>query len=175
MKCLCFSDSHNFLHYMRKALNLHKDAEVVFFLGDGLSDLQELYPYYPDKAFFAVKGNCDLSVTAMGRAIKKTDSITLLGKRIVFTHGDLYGVKYGTAGIRKLAMEENADIVLFGHTHESAEIYVPAEENTAEHECPVAKAFYLFNPGSIGSSSATYGIITLNEESEPLFSHGTFV
>ena len=42
MKCLCFSDSHGTSAYMRRALKMHPDAEVVFFLGDGLSDLEEL-------------------------------------------------------------------------------------------------------------------------------------
>jgi predicted phosphodiesterase len=38
MKCLVFSDSHGSSYGMLKALALHPDAEVVFFLGDGLSD-----------------------------------------------------------------------------------------------------------------------------------------
>ncbi len=37
MKCLVFSDSHGNVSYMKKALRLHPDAEVVFFLGDGLA------------------------------------------------------------------------------------------------------------------------------------------
>ena len=174
MKCLCFSDSHNFSYYMRKAINLHKDAEAVFFLGDGLADILELSQYYHEMTFYAVKGNCDSSVLAASRQIPETDSVTLLGKRIVFTHGDLYGAKYGTAGLFKLATDTYADIVLFGHTHECAEIYVPAEENSKGDEYSLKKPFYLFNPGSIGSSSASYGIITLNEGGGVLFSHGNF-
>lgn len=159
---------------MRKAIKLHNDAEVIFFLGDGLADISELYSEYPDKAIFAVQGNCDSAVLAMARQIQKTDSVTLCGKRILFTHGDLYGAKYGNAGLCALAKKEGADIVLFGHTHECAEVYVPADENSSECEYPVAKPFYLFNPGSIGYCSASYGIITLKEGSEPLFSHGSF-
>ena len=40
MKCLCFSDSHGNSLGIRRALNMHPDAEVVFFLGDGLSDAE---------------------------------------------------------------------------------------------------------------------------------------
>ena len=38
MKCLVFSDSHRNTRNMREALLRNPDAEVVFFLGDGLSD-----------------------------------------------------------------------------------------------------------------------------------------
>ena len=38
MKCLVFSDSHGDSRNMREALARNPDAEVVFFLGDGLYD-----------------------------------------------------------------------------------------------------------------------------------------
>ena len=65
----------------------------------------------------------------------------------------------------KLAMDKNADIVLFGHTH------TPELKYVSEYEKP----FYLFNPGSIGSGKGSYGILTLTEGQEPLFSHGNFL
>ena len=165
MKCLCFSDSHGTSAYMRRALKMHPDAEVVFFLGDGLSDLEELI-HDRTRAWLAVKGNCDYISEVGGSFVKKLDYITLAGKRILFTHGDLYGVKYGMDGITALARENNADIALFGHTH------VPIEKYISEGESPL----YLFNPGSIGvpyRCGTSYGIIELTE-SGVLFSHGTF-
>ena len=90
MKCLVFSDSHNYSLFMRRAIGKHPDAEVIFFLGDGLLDLEEAFSEYPDRCYLAVRGNCDRETVAIGRAIPKTDSIELLGKKIVFTHGDLY-------------------------------------------------------------------------------------
>ena len=88
MKCLCFSDSHGTSAYMRRAIKMHPDAEVIFFLGDGLSDAEELI-YDRTKAWFAVRGNCDYVGTLGGNLVKKLDSVTLSGKKIVFTHGDL--------------------------------------------------------------------------------------
>ena len=43
MKCLCFSDSHGTSAYMRRALKMHPDAEVVFFLGavEGVPKVRE--------------------------------------------------------------------------------------------------------------------------------------
>ena len=167
MKCLCFSDSHGFVGYFRKALELHPDCEVVFFLGDGLSDAEMLASHYRNTAWLMVRGNCDYSSIALGAPVEKTSSITLMDKRIVFTHGDLYGVKYGEEGLLRLAESRGADIVLFGHTHIPYEKYIPNE-----------KGVYLFNPGSIGAPSydkgASYGIIDLTEKGIS-FSHGSFV
>ena len=168
MKCLCFSDSHGFVSYFRKAMELHPDAQAVFFLGDGLMDAEMVSASYPNVGWFAVRGNCDYHGTFRGAPIEKTDSVTLMGKRIVFTHGDLYGVKYGDSGVLRLAESRDADIVLFGHTHTPFEKYVPTEEG----------GVYLFNPGSIEPPSyrggGSYGIIHLTEKGVS-FSHGSFV
>ena len=165
MKCLCFSDSHGTSAYMRRALKMHPDAEVVFFLGDGLSDLEEL-TYDRTRAWFAVKGNCDYISEVGGVFVKKLDFITLSGKKILFTHGDLYGVKYGMDGITSLARENGADIALFGHTHE------PLEKYLSDGERPL----YLFNPGSAGAPyryPTSYGVIEISEKGI-LLSHGSF-
>ena len=165
MKILCFSDSHGTSAYMRRALNMHPDAEVIFFLGDGLSDAEELI-HDRTRAWFAVRGNCDYVSTLGESIVKKLDSVTLSGRKIVFTHGDLYGVKYGTDGVIALAREQNADIVLFGHTHFPMEKYISDDE----------KPFYLFNPGSIGvpyRCETSYGIIDITEKGI-LLSHGRF-
>ena len=165
MKCLCFSDSHGSFYGMKAAINKHPDAEVIFFLGDGLSDFEELI-HYRSRMYIAVRGNCDSSGILGDTMIKKTDSITLMGYRIFLTHGDLYGVKYGTDGVIALAREEGADIVLFGHTHTPLEKYVSDGE----------KPFYLFNPGSVGvpyRCETSYGIIDITDKGIML-SHGKF-
>lgn len=168
MKCLCFSDSHGFLTYFKKALELHPDAEAVFFLGDGLSDAEALAIQYREKAWLIVRGNCDYSSMCLGAPAEKTESINLMGKKIVYTHGDLYGVKYGEQGLLQLAKTMNADIVLFGHTHTPFEKYIPTEEG----------GVYLFNPGSIEAPAydrgGSYGVINLTEGGVS-FSHGSFV
>ena len=165
MKCLCFSDSHGTTAYMKKALNLHPDAEVVFFLGDGLSDAEELM-HNSARAWLFARGNCDYISEVSGMFVKKLDSITLCGKKILFTHGDLYGVKYGTDGVKSLAREQNADIVLFGHTH------IPFEKYLSDGDSPI----YLFNPGSIGApyrTETSYGVMNITDDGV-MFSHGYF-
>ena len=164
MKCLVFSDSHGTSFGMKRALRMHPDAEVIFFLGDGLSDFEELI-YDRSRAYIAVRGNWDVNGILGDSMVKKTDSITLMGHRIFLTHGDLYGVKYGLDGIKRLAVDHNADLVLFGHTHQKLEKYFPTEEG----------GYYLFNPGSIGGGfgiKPSYGVINLTEQGI-LLSHGS--
>ena len=171
MKCLVFSDSHGSAYFMERAIAMHPDAKIVFFLGDGIDDLSDIFNRYPGKSFLAVRGNCDRSIVALGRPIPKTDRIEILGKRIVYTHGDLAGVKFGIDGLILLAAETEADIILFGHTHSPVSAYIPCDESNASAP---KKPFYIFNPGSIGMlGSPTFGILTLTE-GEPLFSHGKF-
>lgn len=163
MKCLCFSDSHGTSYGMKRALRMHPDAEVIFFLGDGLSDFEELI-YDRNRAYIAVRGNWDVNGLLGDSMVKKTDSITLLGHRVFLTHGDLYGVKYGLDGVKKLAVDHNADIVLFGHTHQPLEKYISTEEG----------GYYLFNPGSIGGGfgiQPSYGVINITDGGI-LLSHG---
>ncbi len=163
MKILVFSDSHGSTLFMRKALNMHRDAEVVFFLGDGLSDADSLAYLFPNVAWIAVRGNNDYAPTFRGTPVGKVESITLGGFKIVATHGHHYYAKHGTGALKRLAREHGADIVLFGHTHDPYEEYVFDEEHP----------FYLFNPGPASGYSPSFGVITLDKA--PLLSHGRFI
>ena len=164
MKCLVFSDSHGCRQYMEKALSLHPDTEVVFFLGDGIYEALLLSQNYPTVAWIGVKGNCDRYSDLFSCPIKKTERINLCGFNIVLTHGDLYGAKNGNGGLLALAREEDADILLFGHTHS------PFYKHFDKSDIVSAKPLHLFNPGSISASSGSYGILTL--EKKPSFLHG---
>ena len=158
MKCLVFSDSHGTSYYMERALSMHKDAEVVFFLGDGISDITALSSKYSGIAWLSVRGNCDFASGAadFGR-------ITLEGKRIYYSHGDRHGVKSGLSTAERFAEQNGVDIYLFGHTHTPLERY--------------KDGIYYFNPGSIRGAYAqppSYGVMQINE-SGVLFSHGSVV
>ena len=164
MKCLILSDSHHSFENIERAIKKNPDAEVIFFLGDGIETLYDLIDRYPDKAWLCVQGNCDRPTVLRGQPVKKTDSITLLGKRIAFTHGDLYGAKYGDGGLLSLAGEERAHAVLHGHTHEPRETYYPDV------------GVWLFNPGALEASwgkPSSFGLLTISEKGDMLFSHGT--
>lgn len=156
MKILVFSDSHGRAYNIKRAAELHHDAEAAIFLGDGIGDFLSVVP--DGIAKLAVRGNCDWKPQFSHFQLQ--DSIVLCGKRIVFTHGHIQNVKYGDSGLKKLVSDLNADLVLFGHTHSPIERY----EN----------GVYYFNPGTVGgiyTGRATYGIITLTD-SGILLSHG---
>ena len=164
MKCLIFSDSHGKIEALESALCRHPTAEVVFFLGDGIREAEAVSAKDGNRSWFFVLGNCDFKSDVLGEKIKKTDEIILFGKKIVYTHGDVYGVKLGDEGIRNLAKSREADIVLFGHTHAPEENYVSID----------GRGVYLFNPGTLSggyNSKSTYGVLELDENTV-LFSHG---
>lgn len=155
MKCLIFSDSHGNSRNMREVITRNPDAEVVFFLGDGLYDADTVAMGDTMRAWLAVAGNCDMDRSFKGGFAVKTDAINLEGYRIVFTHGDLYGAKYGIGGLLRLLDQQSASVLLFGHTHTPCEIY----EN----------GVYLFNPGSIRDGN--FGVMTVTAGGI-LLSHG---
>lgn len=163
MKCLIFSDSHGRTEGMARVMRLHPDADAVFFLGDGIRDVEGVKDSFPAHTYFAVRGNCDFTSVMDGNPIEKTDEVILEGKKIVFTHGDMYSVKYMTDRLCYLAEERGADVLLFGHTHEP---YCHFE--SASHP------YYLFNPGSIGEprgDEPSFGILTIRN-GQILLSHG---
>ena len=163
MKCLVFSDSHGTVSLMKRALDIHRDAEVVFFLGDGLEDAEQLAVGDTERMWIAVRGNNDYFSTFCSKETLKVEKISIGGFTIVMTHGDIYNAKYTTGSLRGLARREGADILLFGHTH------VPYEEYISDGEKPL----YLFNPGSIYIEDGSYGIIDIRDV--PFFSHGNFI
>ena len=169
MKCLIFSDSHGDALSIDRAIRAHRDAEVIFFLGDGLADLDAL-SIAMDKMVLAVRGNCDFSGVYRGERVKKVETITLMGKKIVLTHGDLYGAKFGEGGLLRLAIEERADLILYGHTHLAKESFHYVSDEALSDIEPEERPLTLFNPGSVGSASHSYGILTLTD-STYLFSH----
>lgn len=163
MKILVFSDSHGDSWGMLRAIRVHHDADFIIFLGDGLSDLDEIISSPAVPKIYAVYGNCDTSHFLGTERVPSIYDLSLLGKKIVFTHGNLYDVKYSTEKLVELALHTSANLVLFGHTHLADESYRPVGE----------RGVYFFNPGSISRRYGTgsYGIITLTERGI-LLSHG---
>ena len=52
MKLLVFSDSHGMPLYMREALERHRTADAVIFLGDGMRDFEAMRALFPEMAFY---------------------------------------------------------------------------------------------------------------------------
>ena len=145
MKFIVFSDSHGDVDHMIRAVRLENPA-MCFFLGDGEYDLTRLQRRFPSLPVNAVRGNCDLRSTLPRALTCAAGSV-----RIFATHGHLFGVKHDPIyrELCEAALAENADVVLFGHTHE------PFRDRTMGME--------LLNPGSIGPTTRpSYGLILLD-------------
>ena len=75
------------------------------------------------------------------------------GARIFYTHGHLYSVKTELGGLLQAARELDANVVLFGHTHQPL--------------CTYREGVHLLNPGSLGypgEQGRTYGIVDITPQ-----------
>ena len=158
MKLLILSDSHGDSAALMTALEANTDAQAVIFLGDGMRDVEWLEDAYPHTRIYAVRGNCDMMSFA------PTEGLAPFGGSLVFyTHGHLYGVKSGPYELADAAKARGADIALYGHTHCRALEQVDG--------------VWLFNPGALsytrGEGGSSYGVLTLEPGSAPVFAHRT--
>lgn len=144
MIILVFSDSHGSASEMNRIIRRNKSANVIAFCGDGHGDIEKLQAQYPEKQFYCVKGNCDWYCD-----FPSLLTVTLCGKKFVITHGHCQYVKQGTDHLVSLGRQENADIILFGHTH--------SQLTTVED------GILLVNPGSVGYHSE-YTTIEIDEK-----------
>ncbi len=145
MKILVLSDTHGNIKSILSVLSKHSDIKDVFFLGDNTSDIDAVKEQFGDKTFHIVSGNCDI-----GSKYKSADTVTINQKRIFFTHGHKYGVKYTLESLKETAREFNCSLALFGHTHCSLSAY--------------DDGLYIVNPGSLSfprDSYASYAIIDI--------------
>ncbi len=145
MRILVLSDSHGSLSSIEKAIEQQPDARHIIFLGDGERDIENASYIYNDRSFHIVCGNCDFCSTL------PTYKILNLGeKRIFICHGHTYGVKSSYEHLISAATAENADIVLFGHTHIAYTEY--------------RDGLYIMNPGSLSRAcQSSYGFIDITD------------
>ena len=142
MKFIVFSDSHGVAENMIRAVRREK-PDLCFFLGDGEHDLERLQKQFPGLPVHAVRGNCDVFSSLPSVLVCAAG-----GLRFFATHGHLYGVKHDPIfrDLCEAALETDADVVLFGHTHD------PFRDSTM--------GMALLNPGSIGPTTRpSYGLI----------------
>lgn len=144
MKLFIFSDSHGNVAHMESAVRSgHPD--MVLHLGDVNPDARALQRLFPDLPMECVCGNCD------GRRsdLEEERLLEMEGRRILMMHGHTRSVKLGMSTAVWAAREAEAQILLFGHTHEDF--------------CEYHEGLWIMNPGSIrgGWTGATYGVISM--------------
>jgi putative phosphoesterase len=168
MNFLILSDSHRNRANAMEAVKRSRNIDAILFLGDGLGDLGY------DQSFmslpvFSVRGNCDMffSGDVEDELILHFEEYT-----VMMMHGHRFGVKSSFSAAAAHAANKGADILLFGHTHIPMEKYLDAGEEICGAK--LKKPLHVFNPGSIGTSSAghySFGTMTLDKKGI-LFGHG---
>ncbi len=121
---------------------LDEKPDYIFHLGDLETDADELRRRFPNIPVASVAGNCDF-----GRAGERYLFFELRGKKFFLTHGHFYGVKLSLDSLVNTALAAGADAVLFGHTH--SPYYAEVQ------------GMLVINPGTVGMSRRTYGVLTL--------------
>lgn len=154
MKIIVISDTHGIYRTLKKVTLLHKDADMFIHLGDGEKELYQLFQEEPwaERKFHCLKGNCDYRQDVR---IYRTLALELpYGHKIFAAHGDQFSVKFSTARIVHEAKQNQADIVLYGHTHVS--------------DCRYEDGIYILNPGSLSiprdGKNPSYALIDVSEK-----------
>lgn len=143
MKILILSDSHGNVDNMVQAVQ-QENPHMIIHLGDVMRDAQKLQTFFPNIPLEQVPGNCDYAAFDAPERI-----LCIEDKRVMICHGHTLHVKSGLLSAMYAALEENADVFLFGHTHKVF--------------CETRNGVAMLNPGSIGDPRyPTYGILEIN-------------
>lgn len=135
-RIIAVSDSHGDNQALCEAFEQAKRMgriDVAVFLGDGISDFEKLRPWLMADGTdcYAVRGNNDWSSQEPSEIVFRVN-----GVRIYACHGHNRYVKYGLDRLWYAAREREAQVVLYGHTH--------------QEKVDLEYGMTLVNPGSAG-------------------------
>lgn len=149
MKILVVSDTHDHIDRLIQNLKNMEKMDMLFHLGDYVEDGIKIGEELNIPTII-VRGNGDYNRLDFN----EDELVEIKGKKIFLTHGHKYNVRRGITNLYYKALEEEADIVLFGHTH------VPIVEHI--------DGITIMNPGSPSfprgyDRKDTFGILILND------------
>lgn len=129
-KYIVFSDSHGKNDRMYDIIRKNQDQiDGLFHLGD-VGDAAEELGLMVKGPVYLVRGNCDTY-----SSLRTENVFRLHGHKIAMTHGHNQHVECGVDVLKYWALQNEADVVLYGHTH------VPFVEQSSQ--------MTVLNPGSI--------------------------
>ena len=147
MRILVLSDSHSAMRFMRLAIDTFR-PDTVIHLGDHYDDAATLAEEYPHIRFHQVPGNCDRYRCPEGAPLILCYSIG--GVRFYMTHGHLHAVKSVHTRLLADARVQNAQAVLYGHTHIA--------------DCRQEDGLWILNPGTCSHADGSVGVIETNND-----------
>ena len=130
MKILVFSDSHHEINNMIYVIE-NENPDIVIHLGDNINDAIILKDIFPKIAFEIVRGNCDFENSESEKIFDIENT------KFFLCHGHKYRVKNTLDKLIEKGNKIQADIILFGHTHES---YIDYDNDV-----------WIINPGCINT------------------------
>lgn len=132
MNILVVSDDHGMSGFS-EAFALAKEkcgtVDMVLHAGDTESHTDEYYKNICGCPVYIVRGNNDYNDRPLYQVVIAED------KRIFITHGHKYGVYYGLQNLLYAGLENDVDIIVYGHTH------IPDYTKAGD--------VHIFNPGSL--------------------------
>lgn len=139
-------DSHGDTRAIKQAVSLAGAVDLWLHTGDFCRDAMFLATLTTAPVMM-VAGNCDNRSEA-----KPDEFVELAGYHIWLTHGHRHGVKQDTHDLAAWALRYEADIVVYGHTHQTADWS--------------QDGIQFFNPGSASQprrgNKRTIGLLELN-------------
>lgn len=153
MKIVVVSDTHGSTDTIIKNIRSMERPDMIFHLGDYIEDGIKIRDAL-DIHTIMVRGNGDFGK----RKFEDEQIIEIMGRRIFLTHGHKYNVRFGVQNLFYRAMEVQADVVLYGHTHIA---------KILDNE-----GILIMNPGSPDyprgiTRKGTFGLITLGDKVKP--------
>ncbi|MGE5390722.1 MAG: metallophosphoesterase family protein [Deltaproteobacteria bacterium] len=146
MRIAAVGDTHGRIEPLKREL-IRIRPDQVLFTGDFYGDALRL-SHHVGVPVQAVVGNCDAANAGPHELL-----IEVQGKRFYLVHGHQYGVKLGLQSLFYRGREQEADVVLFGHTHVSC--------------CELIEDVWLINPGSPsrprGGTRGSYCLIDIDD------------
>lgn len=148
MRIGVISDTHRSICSIEQLGDMVRGLDMLIHLGDNVDDISIIEKYYKGK-IINVRGNCDFSTSTPYDRIEE-----VCGKKIFLTHGHKYGVKENLLKLRYKALEADATIVLYGHTHIG--------------QIDFEEGIWYINPGSVSEprdGARSFAIINIEKES----------
>lgn len=158
MDIVVASDTHGKAARLAEVMR-RTNADILLFLGDGLRDLCVVDAAVTVRA---VRGNCDWYSMADAPELRLE---VFGGCRILMMHGHRYGVKSGLDAALAVAAQNEADVLLYGHTHLPFEKTFPVGTLLPDGGA-LKKPLLVVCPGSLGDPArgeASFATLTVRE------------
>ena len=134
MTAAVFSDSHGSVELMAEAVRRSR-PDLIIHLGDCERDAFAIKEEFPHIPMYNVCGNCDYASRS-----PLSDVVQIGPVRAYICHGHSHNVKMNLTSLVYAALEKEASIALFGHTHR------PCNQQLG--------GVTLINPGSAGKGAS---------------------